>query len=125
MIGIKPEVIQCPKADCIGIGVLRKRFAVPGYRIRRLSYSPGRAAETQVHECAVVCPAGFLRRRVKADVTYVNSRRQRHAKGLNSAIQVLVIQGIFIMPDSWTWVSHFITHEPDAIVPRIRLDLMY
>ena len=29
------------------------------------------------------------------------------------------------MPDSWTWVSHFVTHEPDAIVSWVRLDLIY
>src|ERR1043166_5965614 len=29
------------------------------------------------------------------------------------------------MPESWTWVAHFVTHKRDPIVARIRLDLSY
>ena len=28
------------------------------------------------------------------------------------------------MPDSWTWVGHFVSHKPKAIVARIRFDLI-
>lgn len=64
----------------------------------------------------------MLGRCVKPDVTDVNSRSQRHAERLNGAIEVFVKQGILVMPDSSGRVGHFVTHEPDAIVSRIRLD---
>src|SRR5205807_2788289 len=68
LIGVKPEVIQCAEANRVGILILRKRFAVPGYGITRLSDSPGHAAVTLIVKRAVVCPTGFLRRRVKSYV---------------------------------------------------------
>ena len=80
MIGIEPEVIQCAEANRVRVLILRKRFAVPGYGITGLSDSPGRAAVTLVIKRAVVCPARFLRRRVKSDVTKIGPGAQRHAK---------------------------------------------
>jgi hypothetical protein len=62
---------------------------------------------------------------MECDITDVGSRSQRHAKGLDRAIQVLVIQGIVIVPDAGRWIGHFVTHKPDAIVSRVRLDLIY
>src|ERR1043166_7335794 len=67
----------------------------------------------------------MLNRRVKSDVTDIDSRGQRHAERLDRAIKVLVIQGILIVPDASSGVSHFVTHKPDAIVTRIRLDLAH
>lgn len=66
-----------------------------------------------------------MKRCMKSDVSDVNSRCQRHAEGLHGAIQVLVIQRVLVMPNSSTWVGYLVTHEPDAIVARIRLDLVY
>src|SRR6266498_1017799 len=63
--------------------------------------------------------------RMKSDVTDVYPYSQRHAKGLNSAIQVLVIQGVLVVPNSSRWVGHLVAHKPNAIVPRIGLDLSY
>jgi len=125
LIGVEPEIIQRPEADCISIGVLRKRFAVPGYGIRGLGDSPRRAAETLIVSCPVVCPARFLRWCVKVDVTDIDARTQRHTKGLNSAIQVLVIKSILVVPDPNRRIGHFVAHEPDTIVAWIRLDLIY
>ena len=62
---------------------------------------------------------------MESDVTDISSNSQGDAKGLDGAIEVLVIQSVLIVPDSWTWVSHFVTHEPDAIVTRVRLILIY
>ncbi len=73
MIGVKPEVIHCAPADRIRVLILRKGFAVPGYGIARLSDSPGHAAVALVVKRAVVCPARFLRRRVKFDVSKIGS----------------------------------------------------
>ncbi|PYL60119.1 MAG: hypothetical protein DMF24_11140 [Verrucomicrobia bacterium] len=62
---------------------------------------------------------------METDVADVDARSQRHAKGLNSAIEVLVIQRILIMPDSRCGIGHLVAHEPDTIVTRIGLDLIY
>ncbi len=69
LIGVKPEVIQCAEANRVGVLILCKRFAVPHQVTVVLSDSPRRAAVTLVIKGAVVCPARFLRRRVKSDVT--------------------------------------------------------
>ena len=124
MIGIKPEIVQCPKPDCIRVLVLRKGFAVPGDRIAGLSDTPRCAAVTLTVKRAVVWPAGFLRWRMESDVTDVGAGAQRHAKGLNRAIQVLIIQSVLVVPDSRTGVSYLITHKPDPIVSRVGLVLI-
>ena len=125
MIGVEAEIIQCAEANRVGVAILRKSFAVPRYRIAGLSYSPGSAAITLAVKRTVVCPRGMLKRRMKSDVRDVYSGPKRHAKGLNRAIEVLVIQGILIVPDSHAWIADLITHQPDAIVTGIRLDLAH
>jgi hypothetical protein len=125
LIGIEPEVIQCAKSDGIGGLVLGKSFAVPSYRIGGLRDSPRRTAISVTSRYIVVCPARFLRRRVKRDVTYVNSRPYWHAERLDAAIQILVIKRVLVVPDSGRGIGHFVTHEPDAIITRIRLDLVH
>ena len=67
----------------------------------------------------------MLRRCVKADVRDVYSGSNRHAERLDGAIEVLVVQRVFIMPDASGGVRHFVAHEPDAIVSLIRLNLIY
>jgi len=68
LIGIKPEVIQCAPANCVGVLVLRKGFGCPSYRIGNLSRSPRRAAKSGISQGAIVCPAWMLRRGVESDV---------------------------------------------------------
>ena len=80
LIGIKPEVIQCAPADRVGVLVLRKGFGIPRYGIGGLSDIPRCAAVTLVVKCAVVCPAGFLRRGMKSYVTNVDTWSQGNAK---------------------------------------------
>jgi hypothetical protein len=92
--------------------------------IEVVSDSPGRAAETLVIKRAVVCPARFLRRRVKFDVTDI-LRFDRDAKGLNAAIEVFVVYGILIVIDSRRGIGDFVAHERDAIGSRSRLHLNY
>jgi hypothetical protein len=55
---------------------------------------------------------------VKSNIGYVNSRSQRHAEGLNGAIEVLVIQRILIVPDSSSRSRHPVTDEENAIASR-------
>ena len=123
MIRIKPEIKQGSEANRVRVLISRKGFRAPCYGTRRLSNSPGRTAVTLTVECAVVCPTGFLRRRVKVDVANVRSGSQRHAERLNSAVEVLVINGVFVMPHTGTWVSHFVTHKPKPVVAWIGFGL--
>ena len=123
MIGIKAEIIQCSPANSVRVLVLRERFGVPGYGITGLSDSPWCTAVTLAVKRPVVCPGGVLRRRVKADVTYVNSSCQGHAEGLNRPIQILVVERILIVPHTCSKVCYFIAEQSKPIVSRIRLDL--
>ena len=125
LIGVKPEIIKCAPANRICVLILRKCFGVPSYGIARLSHTPGSTAVTLIVKRTVICPAGLLRRRMKADVSDVDTRPQGHTKRLNSSVQVLVIQGILIVPDALTGIGHFVSHKPEAIIARIRFDLVY
>jgi hypothetical protein len=125
LISVETEIIQCAKANRVGVLILRKGLAVPRNEAAGLSYSPGGAAVSLVVEGAVVCPARFLRRRMKAGVAYVCSSAHWDAKRLNTTIKVLVVQRILVMPYARNWVGHFVTHEPDPIVCRIRLVLVH
>ena len=125
LIGVEPEIVQCAPADRIGVLVLRKCFAVPSYRTTGLSHSPGHAAVTLIVKRAVVCPTRFLRWPTKPGVAYVHSRCSRHTERLNPSVQVLVIQGILIMPDSSRRIGNFVAQEPDAIISRIRLNRVH
>jgi hypothetical protein len=108
LIGVEPEIVQCAPADRIGVLVLRKCLAVPGYRTTGLSHSPRHAAVALVVRRAVICPARFLTRRVKADVANINSWGKGHTEGLNAPVEVLVIQSILIVPDSSRRIGNFV-----------------
>ena len=60
---------------------------------------------------------------MKTDVTDVSSGSQRHSERLNRAVQVLVIDGVLVVPNLISRVSYLVSHKPDAIVAWIRLDL--
>jgi len=62
---------------------------------------------------------------VEVYVAYVGARSQRHTEGLNRTIEIHVIQRVLVVPDSRSRVRHLIAHKPDAIVTRIRLNLIY
>src|SRR5215469_7216547 len=100
LISVESEVIQCAEANRVSVLILRKSLAVPRDGTAGLSYTPRRAAVTLVIECAVVSPARFLRRCVKANVTDVRFWSNRKTEGLDATIEVLVIQGILVMPDT-------------------------
>lgn len=46
-----------------------------------------------------------------------------NSKGLNTAIQVLVIDGVLVVPEARSWPCYFVTNEEDPIISRIGLDL--
>src|ERR1044071_3461140 len=63
--------------------------------------------------------------RMKSDVTEVYPCSQRHAKRLNRAIQVLVIERVLIVPNAGIGAGHLVADKPNAIVARIGLELSY
>jgi len=125
LIGIEPEIIQRAEADSVGVLILRKSFRVPSDRTSVLHNSPRSTAITLIVERAVVCPAGFLTRGVKPDVRDVYSGCERHAEGLDPAVEVLVVQRVFIVPDASSRVADFVAHKPNPIVSWIGLDLVH
>ena len=125
LIGVEPEVIQRAEANGVSILILRKGFGVPGDRACVLGNSPWRAAITLAVKGAIICKGGMLRRRMKADVRDVYSWPNRHAERLDRAVEVLVIESVFIVPHTLYGVRYFETHEPDTIIAVIRFDLMY
>jgi len=125
LIGVKPEIIQGAPANRVGVLVLRQRFAVPSYGISRLGNSPWCAAVTLVVKRAVVCPAWFLRGRMKPDVTDIDPGSQRYAKRSNGPIEVLVIERVFVMINASRRVGHLVTHKPNPVVARVGFDLVH
>ena len=124
MIGVEPEIIKRGIANSVGVLVLRERFAGPGDGAAALIHCPRHTAVTLIVKRAIVGPGRLLRWRVEADISYVHSRSHRHAEGLNSAIQVLVVERVLVVPNTGRRVGHFVTHKPDAIVSRVGLDLI-
>ena len=60
---------------------------------------------------------------MKSDVTDVSASTQRNAEGLNRAVEVLIINSVFVVPHARAWVCDLVANESDAIVSRVRLDL--
>jgi len=125
LIGIEPEIVERAEANRVGGLVLRKCFCIPSDRACVLRNIPRYAAIALAPWDIVICPTRLLWRRVKSDVTEVSSGTQRHAKGLNAAIEILVKQRVLIVPDSRSGIGHFIAHKPDTIISRVRLLPVY
>ena len=123
--GIEPKIIQRAEANSVGVLILRKSFCAPGDGVGVLGNSPRCAAIPGVSHGAVVGEAWVLRWGVKTNISYTGSTAQGHTERLDGAIEVLVIERIFIMPDAGVRSCHFVTHEPDAIVAVIRFLLIY
>ena len=100
LVGIEPEVIQRAEANGVSILILRKGFGVPGDGACVLGNTPWRAAITLAVKGAIICPAGMLNRRMKSDVRDVYSWPNGHAERLDRAVEVLVVESIFIVPDA-------------------------
>ncbi len=62
---------------------------------------------------------------MKFDVTDVRPGPKGHTKGLDRAIEVHVIKSILIVPNTGTWVSHFVTHKPNPVVVWIWFKLVH
>jgi len=125
LIGIKPEVIHRAEANRVGILILRNSLRAPRNRASVLDDSPRCAAISSISHGAVMCPAGMLNRRMKPDVRDVCSGSKRDAERLNTPIEVLVIERVFVMINASRRVGHFVTHEPDPVISRIGFELIH
>ena len=65
LIGVESKIIQGTPANCVGVLVLRKRFAVPGNGACVLNNIPWCAAISSISLGAIMCPARMLGRRVE------------------------------------------------------------
>ena len=52
---------------------------------------------------------------MEAEIAHRHSATQWDAERLNRAVEVLVIDGVFIMPDSGGWIRHLVAENSDSI----------
>jgi len=64
----------------------------------------------------------MIRWSVKPNVAHGNSASQRHTERLDGAIEILIMDGVLIMPDTSGGVRHFVGDERTAIDSRHGLD---
>ncbi len=121
MVGVKPEIVHCGEANRVGILISRKRIRAPSDKIWVRGVNvPGCAAIALIIECAIMRKSWMLRRRMEINVSDVDSSSHRHAERLNSTIEVLIIDRVFIMPDACIRTCHFVTDEENAVAFRRR-----
>ena len=122
MIGIEPEIVHCAEANGVCVRILGKCLAVPSQCVRHLIWSPRIVAESCIADSSVVRETRMVRREVKSDVTNVNSFPEWHAKGLNRAVEILVVSGVLVMPHAGRWGRYFINDKRTTIDTGLRLD---
>src|SRR5688572_10452572 len=62
----------------------------------------------------------MLRRRMEADIAYRHTGPCRNTKRLDRAIDILVIDGVLVMPYARRRIGHLITYDSDTVIPGIR-----
>ena len=123
MIGVEPEVVKRPVANRISVLISRKRFRAPGDRVWICRVNiPRRTAISGVSYRPIMRNAGLLRWRMKLDVADIDSGSQGYTEGLNRPIEVLVVNGVLVMPHAGRWIRYFINNERTTIDTRLRLD---
>src|SRR5262245_54117721 len=125
LIGVKAKVIQRTEANRIRILINRESFRAPNDRACVLGNIPRRAAISSICHGAIMRPSGMLRRGVETDVADVSSKSYRHAEGSNGTIEVLVVNRVFIVPDTSRRVGYLIADNPIALVALVRFQLIY
>ena len=125
--GIKSEVIQCAETNRISVLVFYKGLAVPGGRGETRSEDPGSTAISSIILGAVVCKSRLLWRRVEPNVVQYYRREKgiNDFEGLNGAVEVLVIDGVFIVVHPSIWSCHLVTNEENTVISWIRFTLVY
>ena len=59
---------------------------------------------------------------MKPNVAHGDSASQRHTEGLDRAIEILIMDGVFIVPEAGDWPRHFVGNERTAIDSWLGLD---
>ena len=63
---------------------------------------------------------------MESDVTQIRRKKwKNNFEGLNGAVEVLVIDGVLIVPDPGIWSGHLVTNEENAVITWIRFTLVY
>ena len=122
MIGIESEIVHCAEANGVCVRILGQGLAVPVHCAWRLVWNPRIVAESCIADGSVVRETRMVRREVKSDVTDVDSGREWDAEGLNRAIEVLIMNGVLVMPHAGGWVRYFINDERTTIDTGLWLD---
>lgn len=66
-----------------------------------------------------------MRRRMESYVRKIGAGVYRQGKGLNTAVEVLVVEAVLVVPDALRWICYFVTKEPDPVIAWIGLVLRY
>ena len=85
-------------------------------------WNPWIVAESCIADRSVVRKTRMVGGSMKSDVTNVDSGAEWHAERLNRAIEVLVMNGVLIMPHAGRWIRYFINNERATIDTGLRLD---
>src|SRR5581483_7453108 len=125
LIGVETEVIQCAKSNGVGVLVLGKGLARPGNGTvpGLIIVAPRRAAVTRGPLGAIMRKSGVLRRSMETDVAEGDSGTQWHGERLNRAIQVHVVERVFVVPHPGGGIGYLVADEPQTVIARIGLEL--
>src|SRR5204863_4868434 len=83
---------------------------------------PGGVAKSRAAHGSVIRISGMIRRSVKAEIVQRDRTSERDAEGLDRAIEILVIERIFIMPDARGWIGDLVGNVGPAIHARLGFD---
>ena len=118
----KRKLYNVPKTNRVRVLVLRKGLRAPAQSVGGLIRGPGSVAKSRVSHGSIVWKSRMIRRSVKPKIAHRDSGSQRHTEGLDRAIKILIVDGVFIMPNAGGWVRHLVDNEGTAIDSRLGLD---
>ena len=121
-VGVETKIVQSAPANSVRVLILRERLRTPGQSTGSLGRTPGRIGKARVPQCSILGTSRMIGRSVKPEVAHYDSTSQRHSEELDRAIQVHIIDGIFVVPDARVGPRHFIGNEGAAIDSRLRFD---
>ena len=121
-VGIETEIIQGTKTNRVRVRVLRKGLGTPAQIAGGLVRRPGRVAKARIPRSSIVGKSRMIWWSVEPNVAHRDSASQGHTEGLDRAIQILVMDGVFIMPYASDRARYLIDYERAAIDSRFRLD---
>jgi hypothetical protein len=114
-IRVEPDVVQCTPTDGVRVLVLSEGLAAEHYSgIIKIS-CPWCAAIAGVVRRTVERISRLLRRSMKGHIAERDSGPSRQDERLNTAIEVLVVQSILIMPNTLRGVCHLVCNVRKAI----------